>query len=273
MGALSKGCGSCKRRKVKCDETRPNCTRCRNAGIECAGFARRLRFVDEKPRIRRSIAVSCIQSHEFSTIARSSNLEFHSSRINRPQSLSPATFLANTLPLTTFKDDIFTSYLLSKLFEGKYRCPSGATEETQCGLPADWVPELVNTPQKPRHKSWDALAAIVFGQAHNNDDVITNALSLYGQALSELRSQLSNPDNRHGDSTLASITALYMYEVSYRVIPLQKGIDECRYWVLKRKKVGCRMQMVLDGFWSGEAHGSRSPMLGKVFFSNTVLCW
>jgi len=58
-------------------------------------------------------------------------------------------------------------------------------------LTADWVPELVNTPQKPRHKSWDALAAIVFGQAHNNDDVITNALRLYGQALSELRSQLS----------------------------------------------------------------------------------
>lgn len=139
----------------------------------------------------------------------------HSSRIRRSRRrLSPATLLPNTLPLTAFKDDIFISYLYSKLFETEYRYPSNAVGD-RCGLPADWILELANTFQKPRYKSWDALAAIVFGQAHQCNDVVTTALGLYGQALSELSRALSNANDRCTDSTLASMTALYKYDVSY----------------------------------------------------------
>jgi len=148
---------------------------------------------------------------------------FHSSRVRQSQPLNLPPFLESTLPLTAFKDDIFISYLFSKLFEGS----NGG--ENRCGLPMDWIPELVKTPQKSRHKSWDALAAIVFGQAHKSYNVITNAFVLYGQALSELRDKLSNPDDRRTDSVLASMTALYVYEVSYKVIILQKSTDYCRY--------------------------------------------
>ncbi|KAH8589522.1 hypothetical protein B0O99DRAFT_636687 [Bisporella sp. PMI_857] len=212
MGALSKGCGSCKRRKVKCDDTRPNCTRCIAAGIKCAGFTQRLRFVDEEPRIRRSMAVSHAQSLELSTVTRRSQLVFHRGQIHRSQPPSPAPFSANTLPLTAFKDDIFMSYLVSKLF-GETRYPWNAAEETRCGLPIAWITELVKTPQMLRYKSWDSLAAIIFGQAHKSANVITNARRLYGQALVEIRNQLSDPDDRRAESTLASITALSMYEI------------------------------------------------------------
>jgi hypothetical protein len=229
MGALSKGCESCKRRKVKCDETYPQCTRCCKAGIKCTGFTPQLKFVDEEPRIRRSMAVSHAQFHEFFTIKRSSHLAFHSSRIRCSRPPSAAPLLANSLPLTAFKDDIFISYLLFKLFERDSRYALNAATEPQCGIPTDWIPQLVKTTQRPRQKSWDALAAIVFGQAHNSHDVITSALRLYGQALSELRNKLSNPDDRSTDSTLASMTALYMYEVSHRVMVVQEGIDIHRY--------------------------------------------
>ena len=203
MGALSQGCGTCKRRKVKCDETRPKCTRCDNAGICCTGYTLRLRFVDEKPRIRRSAAVSHQQSNEFSTVTRSSHLAFHSSRIRQTQPFGPTPLLTNMLPLTAFKDDIFISHLVSKYFEG----------ESPCGLPKEWTTELIKTSQYPRPKSWDALAAIVYGQAYKSHIVITYARGLYGQALLELCSQLSNPNNRYANSTMASITALYIYEV------------------------------------------------------------
>ena len=86
-------------------------------------------------------------------------------------------------------------------------------KQSPCGLPIEWTHELVGTPQKPRPKSWDALAAIVFGQANRSYDVIKNALELYGQALSEVRVQLSDVQNRHSHSTLASVTALYIYQV------------------------------------------------------------
>lgn len=229
MGPRSKGCESCKRRKVKCDETHPQCTRCCKAGIACTGFAPRLKFVDEGPRIRRSMAVSHAQFHEFSAIKRNSYLAYHSSRTRCYQLSSPALLLPNTLPLTAFKDDIFISYLFFKLFGRDNRHSWNAEAEADCGIPTDWIPELVQTSQRPRQKSWEALAAIFFGQAHNNHGVMISALKLYGQALSELRNKLSNPDDCGTDSTLASMTALYMYEVSHDLFLSQKRIDVCRY--------------------------------------------
>jgi len=49
---------------------------------------------------------------------------------------------------------------------------------------------------------------------------MTNALRLYGQALSELRNKLSNLDDQRSESILASITALYMCEVGNKPIAL-----------------------------------------------------
>jgi hypothetical protein len=214
MGALSRGCGSCKRRKVKCDETHPTCTRCRIAGIECVGYVQRLRFVDEKPRIRRSMVVAQAQSLEYSTVANNPQTVFHSGRIPLSAPLQPSPLSTNSLPLTAFRDNIFISYLLSKLFEGNDRYPLSHTRVAKCGsLPTEWIPELVEKARTPRHKSWDALAAIVFGQAHKSRDVITDALRLYGHALPELREKLLDAKDRQTDSTLASVTALYMYEV------------------------------------------------------------
>lgn len=134
-------------------------------------------------------------------------MPFHSSGIGHLLRLNPATLPTDTLPLTAFKEDIFISYLYSKLFDLN-------AFGDRCGLPADWVPELANTPQKPRYKSWDALAAIVFGQAHQCNDVILTAKELYQQALSELSCVLSNASDRCTDSTLASMTALCKYDVS-----------------------------------------------------------
>ncbi|KFX89149.1 hypothetical protein O988_08742 [Pseudogymnoascus sp. VKM F-3808] len=159
------------------------------AGIECSGFEStlRLRFVDEGPRIKRSIAVSLKKAQDISTVAPSVSC---SGQIRQTQCLWHAPFLGN------------------KMFE-KQCYQLDTTAEIRCGLPADWIPELIATPQKQRSKSWDALAAIVFGQTHKNFDAIAHAYRLYGQALTELRSELSYPTG----STLMSMTALYKYEM------------------------------------------------------------
>ncbi|KAH7109522.1 hypothetical protein EDB81DRAFT_704630 [Dactylonectria macrodidyma] len=36
----SKGCNTCRKRRVKCDETKPTCVRCTKAGFECLGYER-----------------------------------------------------------------------------------------------------------------------------------------------------------------------------------------------------------------------------------------
>ena len=129
------------------------------------------------------------------------------------------------------------SYLFSKLFGGEAQYPLKVVMETRCGLPTGWIPELVKTAQKPRHKSWDALATFVFGQAHSSSEMITDALQLYGQALLELRNKLSNPDDWHSDRTLASVTALCMHEVSHEVVALPKVLTSADISLSDRKKL------------------------------------
>jgi hypothetical protein len=220
MGALSKGCAACKKQKIKCDKAQPKCGRCRKIGIECTGSTLRLRFVDEKPRIRRSIALSHAQSFEYQALTQASSLQnvtaFHSGQIGgwaRTLSTSPTSpFSTITIPLTAYKAEICTSYLLAKFFEGEDRVPFNGVKESTV-LPIEWVPELLKTTQQLHRKSWDALAAIAFGKAHKTCEVIQTAFGFYGEALSELRNQLSKPNELNPESMLASMTALYIYEV------------------------------------------------------------
>ena len=39
-----KGCWTCKKKRVQCDETRPACTRCTSRGLVCGGYEIRLRW-------------------------------------------------------------------------------------------------------------------------------------------------------------------------------------------------------------------------------------
>ncbi|KAF4443216.1 Transcriptional regulatory protein moc3 [Fusarium austroafricanum] len=49
----SRGCFTCRKRRVKCDERKPWCRACLRLGIECAGYAKpRLKFKDETTRYR-----------------------------------------------------------------------------------------------------------------------------------------------------------------------------------------------------------------------------
>lgn len=251
MGALSKGCGTCKRRKVKCDNTQPRCTRCYNAGIECSGFATRLRFVDERPRIQRSVEKTHAHIYEPTPEAVSLPLAIHASQSRRFHPLITPPHPADTLPLTAFKDKVFMSYLLFKLFETSDRHPMTDGGETRCGARPDWTSALVKKNEMPGPKSWAALAALVFGQAYSVRDATTTAHELYGQALSEFRHGLSHFNGQFAKDGLASLTALYMYEVSHKANTLCQDIDRCRCWPAGSRKAGCFMQMASGGFWNG----------------------
>lgn len=39
------GCHNCSRRRVKCDGTRPHCNKCRDRGLDCAGYGIEVRFI------------------------------------------------------------------------------------------------------------------------------------------------------------------------------------------------------------------------------------
>ncbi|CCF35298.1 hypothetical protein CH063_01277 [Colletotrichum higginsianum] len=46
MGRSRGGCSNCKRRKRKCDETRPDCRACQRRGIQCEGYSTALKWTN-----------------------------------------------------------------------------------------------------------------------------------------------------------------------------------------------------------------------------------
>ncbi|KAL4808121.1 hypothetical protein BDV18DRAFT_96211 [Aspergillus unguis] len=52
----NKACERCKKRHVKCDETRPHCRRCTDSGVECPGYVQMRKFIDQGPSVRRRYA-------------------------------------------------------------------------------------------------------------------------------------------------------------------------------------------------------------------------
>ncbi|PKY01038.1 putative C6 finger domain protein [Aspergillus campestris IBT 28561] len=52
----NKACERCKKRHLKCDETRPRCQRCINAGVECPGYVQTRKFIDQGASVRRRYA-------------------------------------------------------------------------------------------------------------------------------------------------------------------------------------------------------------------------
>ncbi|KAL4914963.1 hypothetical protein BDW62DRAFT_189406 [Aspergillus aurantiobrunneus] len=49
-------CERCKKRHMKCDDTRPRCKKCTDAGVECPGYAQTRKFIDQGASVRRRYA-------------------------------------------------------------------------------------------------------------------------------------------------------------------------------------------------------------------------
>ncbi|KAL3418828.1 hypothetical protein PVAG01_09049 [Phlyctema vagabunda] len=81
---------------------------------------------------------------------------------------------------------------------------------TQVTAESWWVGAMIKSESS---KSLEALAAMFFAKAHNLQHISTEALKLYSEALSTLRSMLCDPENVWKFETLASLTTLCMYEL------------------------------------------------------------
>lgn len=147
-------------------------------------------------RVERAVAVATSQQDDLSALQSSSRVLYHTSQVP-PQSRN--TPLSTEIPITAFKHTVFLSYLLNKL------------SEDQPGPAKCWIE---GTSSASRN-ALIALAAMVFGQAHDSRDTIVEARKAYGKALIDLRDTLSDAPRHKSFDTMASVTALCMYEVSH----------------------------------------------------------
>ncbi|KAE9368247.1 hypothetical protein N431DRAFT_414539 [Stipitochalara longipes BDJ] len=106
---VKSGCHTCKARRVKCDETKPNCLRCSNFGRKCAGYASK---EDTPPKEtipttkRRLLSKAAAAEH---TPEPSPSLDARFALLS--SNLSATHFNASIPPGITFEDEAELQYL------------------------------------------------------------------------------------------------------------------------------------------------------------------
>jgi len=204
MGIRSKGCVTCKARRLKCDEGLPLCRRCNKAGITCGGYQLTNRFVDERPRIERSKNILRAQEDEMALLVGGQS---------HCQSSTFSFLLSQSLLVKGSENDFYISFLASKLSEGRATLElAGITHGSRdIGIQHQlWIWELAKV--QPPSKSLAALAAMFFGECHGVNQLKLEAAATYGKALPDVSKALLQKTNFY---ILATVTSLCMYEVSH----------------------------------------------------------
>jgi hypothetical protein len=178
------GCRVCRRRRVKCDERHPACKRCQDAGIECEGYVRDHRFVDEVARTVRHAQKA------------SSKSKSHARDRTSPktQGIKPE------MSLVGVQDNITISFLLSNILSGMAR--------------SSWMEDVAeDTKSATSQNSILALSKVYFGRINKRQDVMRQGVVLYGQALRSLRRDLQDEEKAWSLSVLTSSMTLQLYEL------------------------------------------------------------
>lgn len=205
----SKGCLTCIRRKVKCDQRHPYCDRCFRAGFRCAGYEE-IRFIDEEPKIVNRLR----QIRETKAISHLCPLrETHDGRLGMPQlSTNHEAYhwldhssIGSSPTFTPWREDIYLAYASANLmaesdlnmFEGRI-----------ASLPSKQrIPELVVS----RHCLL-TLATIYFGSRHDSHEILQEGMKLYGISLKLVTQVLKNPSPNHQMEIMGAVAALSMCE-------------------------------------------------------------
>ncbi len=181
----SKGCVTCKQRRVKCDETRPECGHCRRLGLRCGGYetkcARRLKFKDQ-------------------------NHKFFSEKSERQPSPSQALVPVSS-PRTIADPDSAVAFYLGQ-YAGKGRETASAR-----GFFEVLIPTYNAQPENsPLSLALRATATKVLSLWRHGPKGLALPQTAYAEAVSRVRQAVQDDVERQNPATIMAIVALQLCE-------------------------------------------------------------
>ena len=195
-GGRSRACFICRQRRLKCgelrnaypdpsdvklildlDETKPECLRCQNSGLECTGYPEGLLFINDNPasRLQRST---------------------RSQRSRSPQQIEPG------LNLSVLGRDVYFAYLGQELQNG-----DTLLDGRWPGFCALQMPDCLS------RRCMASFAASFFGRRTRNERASREGMRFYVESLGELNDRLSQPDDSPSAQTVLAIGILTVCEV------------------------------------------------------------
>ncbi|KAJ8115352.1 hypothetical protein OPT61_g2982 [Boeremia exigua] len=182
-GGRSKGCSNCRKRRVKCDETRPVCLRCKKRGTECDG-----------PK-------------EATWISQNTDFKTESS----PDSAVALSDLSLTPPpqlsFDAFGEMICLAYTRKNLLKG------GPIELACNMIEVQGAPGIDNPGVDLLRQSLLSLSVTFFGKQHRQNQVTRRGYAQYGEVLRRLNFHLTQPELQTTDETILTALTCMLLEI------------------------------------------------------------
>ncbi|KAF2204259.1 hypothetical protein GQ43DRAFT_409806 [Delitschia confertaspora ATCC 74209] len=211
MPKRSAGCFACRARKVRCDETKPECNTCVRRGAKCPGYRPAQAFIhhefdDERgPAVIREDETQYIyinQTESSSRSRESAAVVMHRTTpriVDVPVPQQVSTVAADRIQ---YLDSFVTLYLPNE--RGKPLTP-----------PSALVMALPYTPtsREVLAAALDSVSAAQLAIVHRSLPLIYRSRALYGVALGLLMRSITNRTSSFEDETLFAMYLLAIYEV------------------------------------------------------------
>ncbi|KAF2666328.1 hypothetical protein BT63DRAFT_416715 [Microthyrium microscopicum] len=212
--ARSKGCITCVKRRVKCDQGRPTCLRCAKAKFSCQGY-KDIVFIDAKQQVLQRLerkAETASKKTTLSNTTGNSNILTVSPPLKKTTgyeySLSSpycqVSYLWSPSSSPEMQSDQAISYLLANL-DGPMKSICGSLV-----VPSYRSDALESTIRK---ECFMALATTLYGLGHQQEAHIHDGRRRYVSALNTVKSTVNSSGATSIIDTLSSVVALCLHEV------------------------------------------------------------
>ncbi|KAK6700372.1 hypothetical protein SNK05_013178 [Fusarium graminearum] len=192
----SKGCITCKKRRVKCDETQPFCKACNQVGRQCAGYGKqpvRVRFRDETTR--------CM--NKFQT----SNQSTANRERQKPGTICTFRHVGISPSLLPKQQDMAVSFFLT------YVTDVGRNMESTRGFLELVRPVLATESQDSALSVAVKATSIKLWALLRPSDVATSLpIKLYNQALEKLQCAVNSPEEQEKGATVIAALMLQQHD-------------------------------------------------------------
>ncbi|KAL2793741.1 hypothetical protein BJX66DRAFT_305340 [Aspergillus keveii] len=252
-GRPSKGCLSCRTRKIRCDQTRPACSECVKCGWVCPGYrdTLSLMFRDESQRVIQK-ATTAAQRNKLKKAMRpetsASQSPPSSSESSGESSISLQASLTNT---TNRQVEEVTGQLQPQMLQ-----PSHQPTENEA---ISWFlrynawpgalfmigfdQDLLDQPNMPLSEqacrsSIVSVGMALLGRLHQSAQINQRAVLEYGHALGLLMRALADESESRTDAALSAVLLLAIFEVT-----TSRTLDSMEKWTSHMRGASLLLEM------------------------------
>lgn len=212
VAGRSKGCATCRKRKIGCGLQEPQCVQCVRSKRICGGYQRDRIFINHSacegneasPLLVAFNAAAPTRTIETCTTDQKTKL------IEAEHSLSRKTDLCSLVlqdfcPLAFYRQQLIGIFLEYHLVEKR----RGSTETKS------WFALLSQLPSPiiALDRSLLAICTARLGHIHDDDVLVKKSLAMYAAGLGDLQKALYDPALMYSDQTLGACMALALYEL------------------------------------------------------------